>query len=66
MHRVGSQRWLVLETACSDPPTDAQRNHNAHALPCTNFAAIVGEGQRVAMAAHGWAQLIALILGCAL
>ena len=64
-HRVGSQRWLVLETACSDPPTDAQCNRNAHALSCTNFAAVVGAGQLVAMVAHGRAWHIARILGCA-
>ena len=52
-HRVGSRRRLVLETTCSDPPTDAQRNRNAHTLSCTNFAAIVGAGQLVAMVAHG-------------
>ena len=65
-HRVGSRRRLVLETACSDPPTDAQRNRNAHALSCTNFAAILGAGQLVAMVARGWAWLTARILGCAL
>ena len=65
-HRVGSRRWLVLETACSDPPTDAQCNCNTHALSCINFVAIVGVGQLVAMAACGWAWLIARILGCAL
>ena len=65
MHRVGSRRRLVLETACSDPPTDAQRNRNAHALSCTNFAAILGAWQLVAMVARGWAWLITRILGCA-
>ena len=57
---------LVLETACSDPPTDAQCNRSAHALSCKNFAAIVGAGQLVAMAARGWAWLIAHIFGCTL
>ena len=58
-HRVGSRRRLVLETACSDPPTDAQRNHNAHALSCTNFMAIVGVRQFVTMVACEWAWFIA-------
>ena len=66
LYRVGSRRRLVLETACSDPPTDAQRNCNTHALSCTNFATIVGMGQLVVMVAHGWTWLIARILGCSL
>ena len=40
--------------------------NNTNALSCTNFVAIVGAGQLVAMAARGWAWLIARILGCAL
>ena len=50
---------VVLETACSDPPTDAQHNRNAHALSCTNFAAIVGARQLVAMVARAWMWFIA-------
>ena len=65
-HRVGSRRQLVLETACSDPPTDAQCNRNVHALSCTNFTAIVGTGQLIAMAERGWAWLSVHILGCVL
>ena len=64
-HRVGSQRRLELATACSDPLTDAQCNHNTHALSCTNFVAIVGPGQLVVMVACGGRSLL-LILGCAL
>ena len=64
-HRVGSRRWLELATGCSNPPTDAQCNYNAHALSCTNFVANVGAGQLLLMVAcsgHG----LLLILGCAL
>ena len=44
MHRVGSRRWLELATdCCSDPPTDAQRNCNTHALSCTNLRPL-GDG----------------------
>ena len=57
-HRVCSRRRLVLETTCSDPPTDPQRNRNAHALSCTNFAAIVGAWQLIAMVARGRAWFI--------
>ena len=64
-HRVGSQRWLELATACSNPPTDAQCNYNAHALSCTNFVANVGAGQLVLMVARSGHGLL-LILGCAL
>ena len=42
--------------ACSDPPTYAQRNRNAHALLVHNCVAIVEKGQLVAMVAssgHG-------------
>ena len=58
--RVGSRRRLELATACSDPPTDAQCNCNAHALSFTNFAAIVVMWQLVAMVACGGRGLLLL------
>ena len=47
MHRVGSRRRLVLETACSDPPTDAQQR------PCTFLYNFCGHSGGVAAGSHG-------------
>ena len=63
MHRVGSQRRLELAIVCSDPPTDTQCKCNAHALSCTNFAAIVGVGQFIVMVTRSGHGLL-LILSC--
>ena len=62
MYRVGSWRQLVLETTCSDPSKHAQCNRNAYALSHTNFAAIVGAEQLVAMIARDGHGLLLILL----
>ena len=62
MHRVGSRKRLVLETACSDPPTDAQCNCNAHA--CTflyKFCGHCGGGAARSHDSMWWAWFIGCI-----
>ena len=52
-NRVGSRRWLVLETACSD----AQCNCNAHALPCTNLQPLGGGACYCSLALYNYMHL---------